>query len=271
MTVQQLHWKTREVKGWGRASCEAPVNRARWGAQVCLTRWSLGCLACGLLSPPHSHMCWKQIMLSRICTLTGGRPFTAGKAGTAICKLCKATFIPSPAVTGSVSSPPFGGVVDFQHYYGASFWFAFSGPGEQGSLAAGSAQLCSGDRRIRRWDRNGAVSRAHGKGHSREFVMASHSSVSTVSESITCRSLKLVALKLVLPLISRNKLIIFKQKRNTNFFSLMFGSYEVKTFACPFLDVVLLKMIIPSLWVKEAGFACWTIWPFQISLQNNKL
>lgn len=55
---------------------------------------------------------------------------TACEAKTATCKLCEMTFIPSPAITGSVSATHLGTVVGFQHYNGGSFWFVLSRSGE---------------------------------------------------------------------------------------------------------------------------------------------
>lgn len=55
---------------------------------------------------------------------------TACEAKIATCKLCEMTFIPSPAITGSVSAPHLGTVVGFQHYYGGSLWFVLARSGE---------------------------------------------------------------------------------------------------------------------------------------------
>lgn len=55
---------------------------------------------------------------------------TVSEVKIVVCKLCKMTFIPSPAITGSVSATHFGNVVDFQYYYGDTFLFVFSRSGE---------------------------------------------------------------------------------------------------------------------------------------------
>lgn len=64
--------------------------------------------------------------------------------------------------------------------------------------------------------------------------MALHCYVNAIPDSITCSTLKLFPLLEVLPLIPRNKLKIFKQKGNINFFSLTFSWYAIQMLACLF-------------------------------------
>lgn len=74
---------------------------------------------------------------------------TACEAKTATCELCEMTFIPSPAITGSVSATHLGTVVGFQHCYWEQVlvctfkirWALMPGSLLRGLCSGGSAHL----------------------------------------------------------------------------------------------------------------------------------